>query len=104
MQKIDKTLHTWEHIKTLTSRFSFMGPRRSKNTFKIVRLVVFVITPVLGFIVSSVSPKVDKTRRTKVVNFEGGFLNPSSEALDGYRRFVSASNLHAEIKLVVVLC
>ena len=84
---------TWEHIKTWTRRFSFIGPRRSKKKFRIVRFVEFVITPVLGSIVNSVRPSTAKVRRTSVDSLDGGVGNRFSDAVDGCRRLVSLSIL-----------
>lgn len=58
-----------------------------------MRFVEFVITPVFGSIVSSVSPSTAKVRRTSVDSLDGGVGNRFSDAVDGYRRLVFLSIL-----------
>ena len=92
--KIGKTL-TWEHINTFTSFFSFIGPRRNKKKFNIVKLLASRMIPVFGCNVSSVSPNAENKWRTNVVSLEGGVRK---SAFDGCRRLVFASNLSRKKK------
>ena len=66
---------TWEHIRTWTRRSSFIGPRRSNKKFRTVRFIEFVITPVFGSIVSSVSTRTVKVRRTRVLMVVSGIVS-----------------------------
>jgi hypothetical protein len=93
MYKLGFETPTWEHINTFTSLFSFIGPRRSKKKFSIVRLLASRMLPVFGCNVSSVSPNAENKWRTNVVSLDGGVGN---SAFDGCRRLVAASNLVAK--------
>ena len=86
---------TWEHINTFTSLFSFIGPRRSKKKFSIVKLLASRMFPVFGCNISSVSPNAENKWRTNVVSLEGGV---GKSAFDGCKRSVFASNLGGEKK------
>jgi hypothetical protein len=86
-------MHTWEHISTFTSLFSFIGPRRNKKKFSIVRLLASRMLPLFECNVNSVSPNAENKWRTNVAILEGGLRN---SAFEGCRRLVVASNLGAK--------
>jgi hypothetical protein len=71
---------TWTAIRVCVSRFSFIGPNRTRRKFRIVRFVASRIFPVFGCVVTFVRPKVAKTRRIKAESFEGGWMKI---AIDG---------------------
>ena len=66
-----------------------MGPNQSKKTFSIVKFVTWV-PPVSGFVLISVSRRVESVLRTKIVSFDGSF---GTSAFDGYNNPVSFSKL-----------
>lgn len=78
-------------ISTRVRLSSLIGPSRSKKTFRIVKLVVDAISPVLSSTASSTRPSAENTRRTNVARREGRFSLNS--ALDACRSCVAASNL-----------
>jgi hypothetical protein len=66
---------TCDQIRTFTNFFSFIGPRRKRKKFRIVRLVDSRIAPVVGCTTSSVRPNVESVRRVSVVNDDGVLWN-----------------------------
>lgn len=76
-------------MRTFTSEFSFMGPRFTRKTFRIVRFVVSG-RPVSASTLSLTKCRAENTLSINVASTEDFFLKT---AFDGYRRPVSLSNL-----------
>lgn len=73
----------------MTSESSFIGPRLTKKTLRIVRFVVSK-RPVSALVLNLMNRSVEKTFRMAVVSGGRGFRN---SAFEGYNRPVSLSNL-----------